>query len=128
MVVDDNKEIIMYIKNSLQLKFEVISAKNGEEGLKKAIRSIPNIILCDINMPVMDGIELTKRIKGNELTNHIPVILLTAYTSEESQIDAYSYGADGKEKYGKNSNKKQYTIMYWKTTLKIYRMILFSRL
>lgn len=94
LVVDDNKEIIMYIKNSLQLKFEVISAKNGEEGLKKAIRSIPNIILCDINMPVMDGIELTKRIKGNELTNHIPVILLTAYTSEESQIDAYSYGAD----------------------------------
>ena len=94
LVVDDNKEIIMYIKNSLQLKFEVISASNGEEGLKKAIRSIPSIILCDINMPVMDGIELTKKIKGNELTNHIPVILLTAYTSEEDQIDAYSYGAD----------------------------------
>jgi len=94
LVVEDNKEIIMYIKNCLQLTYEVIMANNGQNGLEKAIKTMPNIIFCDINMPVMNGIELTKRLKKNELTNHIPVILLTANTSEESQLEAFSCGAD----------------------------------
>lgn len=94
LVVEDNKEIIMYIRNSLQLHYEVITACQGQDGLEKAIRTMPNIILCDINMPVMDGMELTSRLKKNELTNHIPVILLTAYASDELQLEAYSCGAD----------------------------------
>ncbi|MEI6751975.1 MAG: ATP-binding protein [Paludibacter sp.] len=94
LVIEDNFELRDYIFNFLSDHYNVLVAENGAEGLKMAIEHIPDIIISDIMMPVMDGIEFTENCKNNVNTSHIPVILLTAKASEESQIEGLSYGAD----------------------------------
>lgn len=94
LVVEDNFELRDYITNLLSEQCKVMVAENGEEGLAIATNYIPDIIISDIMMPVMDGIALTKQSKNNIITSHIPVILLTAKVNEESQIEGLSYGAD----------------------------------
>ena len=94
LVVEDNFELRDYITNLFSEHCKVLVAKNGDEGLKIATSHIPDIIISDIMMPVMDGIEFTKECKNNIITSHIPIILLTAKVNQESQIEGLIYGAD----------------------------------
>jgi signal transduction histidine kinase/ligand-binding sensor domain-containing protein/DNA-binding response OmpR family regulator len=94
LVVEDNADVRRYIKNSLNDHFRVEEAVNGEQGIKKAVEIIPDLIISDIMMPKMDGNELTRRIKEDERTSHIPVVLLTARVDQESKILGLENGAD----------------------------------
>ena len=94
LVVDDNEDIREYISLNFASQYCVQTAKDGLEGFNKAVESIPDIIVSDIMMPGVDGIEFCRRIKTDEHTSHIPVILLTARQSDESRIEGYETGAD----------------------------------
>ncbi len=94
LIVEDNKEVRAFIKMSIQHTYKIIEAVNGKEGIDKAIEFVPDIILSDIRMPVMDGIELCNILKHDERTSHIPIILLTADTAEENELKGLESGAD----------------------------------
>ncbi len=93
LVVEDDLDIRTYISQSLAEKFRVIEAANGEEGLAKAIKMIPDLILSDTLMPIMDGIEFCKKVKDHEKTSHIPFLFLSAWTSDEFKLKGLSIGA-----------------------------------
>lgn len=95
LVVDDNPDIRTFIVRALSSTFKVVEASDGKEGLEKACDLIPNIILTDVIMPVMDGIELCNQLKNRNDTSHIPIIMLTAKSSSESEIEGLKIGADG---------------------------------
>src|SRR5690606_34581438 len=84
LIIDDNPQILEYLDNLLNEKYDIIYASNGQEGLEKATRYIPDLIISDIMMPEKDGIELCGVLKENQGTTHIPVILLSAKDSAES--------------------------------------------
>ena len=94
LVVEDNDDIREYITTSFSNDYRILSANNGKEGLEQAQHHIPDIIISDIMMPVMDGIELCKLIKEDVRTSHIPVILLTAKDSIQDKEEGYESGAD----------------------------------
>ena len=94
LVVDDDHEIIEYIKDSLSKTYTVLTAENGKIGLKVAEKETPDIIISDVMMPIMDGIEMCKLLKQDVRTSHIPVILLTAKGSQLDQQLGYDAGAD----------------------------------
>lgn len=94
LVVEDNLEIQTYIKESLEANYQVITAHNGQEGLRKAQELLPHIIVSDVMMPLMDGMQFCKEIKENICTSHIPVILLTAKDSLKDKEEGYESGAD----------------------------------
>ncbi|MDR0505894.1 MAG: substrate-binding domain-containing protein [Dysgonamonadaceae bacterium] len=94
LVIDDNPDIRSYIKTVLQNQYSIIEAKDGAEGLRKAFKYIPDLIVSDVMMPPPDGIELCRRLKSELSTNHIPVILLTAYSLDEQKITGFESGAD----------------------------------
>lgn len=94
LVIDDNADICAYATVLLNSEYDVIVASNGEEGLKKAIREVPDIVVCDVMMPGMDGLECCKRLKNDGITSHIPIILLTAKTLDEYRVEGYMYGVD----------------------------------
>ena len=94
LVVEDNLDMQKFLYNELSESFNVILAQNGEEGLMISKENLPDLIVSDIMMPEMDGLELCKLIKGNEITSHIPVILLTAKSGTESEISGLEMGAD----------------------------------
>ncbi len=94
LVVEDNADLQAFLKSQLTQLYRVEVAENGEEGLAKALELQPDLILSDIMMPKMDGIQLLDQLKNNLVTSHIPVILLTAKSAVESQIEALDYGAD----------------------------------
>jgi len=94
LVVEDNTEIRRYIANSLSDDYQIIKASDGKIGCEKAFEHIPNLIITDIMMPVMDGTELCRRIKQDIRTSHIPVIMLTAKDTQENQKEGYEVGAD----------------------------------
>lgn len=94
LIVEDDADISEYIRSSLADVYEVVIAKDGKEGWELAQIRIPNAIVSDIMMPVMDGIELCKRIKEDMRTSHIPVILLTAKDSMQDKEEGYASGAD----------------------------------
>jgi len=94
LVVDDDAEIIEYIKDSLSDTYTILSAENGKVGFDKACEEIPDIIISDIMMPIMDGIEMCKQMKNDVRTSHIPVVLLTAKGSLHDQKLGYDAGAD----------------------------------
>ncbi|TMM56774.1 response regulator [Maribacter algarum] len=94
LVVDDNPDIRSFIKNMLEDQYTIYEAENGKEGLEKAISIVPNIILTDVVMPVMDGLELCEKIKTKTATSHIPVIMITAKSSQESEVEGLQNGAD----------------------------------
>ena len=94
LVIEDNREISEYIAHSLQGQYNILQAHDGREGLEMAKQQGPDLIICDIMMPVMDGITLTGILKGNLATSHIPVIILTAKTSKEDQQKCYECGAE----------------------------------
>jgi signal transduction histidine kinase/DNA-binding response OmpR family regulator len=94
LIVEDNSDLLMVITDILGKYYNIISANNGQEGLAVAIRKLPDLILSDILMPVMDGMKMCIEIKENPLTCHIPVILLTAIDSEDNMIKGFNIGAD----------------------------------
>jgi CheY-like chemotaxis protein/AraC-like DNA-binding protein len=94
LVVDDNPAIQSYLKLVLQPHFRLLIAKNGQEGLDIAIQEIPDLILTDVMMPVMDGIEMTNRLKSHQLTSHIPVVMLSAKNEIADRIKGQEQGAD----------------------------------
>ncbi|MGB5666440.1 MAG: response regulator, partial [Maribacter sp.] len=94
LIVDDNADIRIFIKQVLQDNYSIYEAENGKQGLEVATKVMPNIILCDVLMPIMDGIEFCDQIKNKEETSHIPVIMLTAKSSEESKLRGLKSGAD----------------------------------
>ena len=94
LIVEDNFEIIYYLKNILKNEFEIKSIANGKEGLEKIKEFHPDLIISDVMMPVMDGIEFTRKIKENIETSHIPVIMLTAKSTVEDQIIGVESGAE----------------------------------
>jgi len=94
LVVEDNADVREFIKDSLGNEFQIEEAANGEQGVRKAEQIIPDLIISDIMMPKMDGNELTRRIKNDERTSHIPIILLTAKSEQESKLEGLETGAD----------------------------------
>ena len=94
LLVEDNPEIRNYLGENLQADYSIEEAGDGSEGLKKALANPPDLILADISMPVMDGIEMCAKLKTDIKTSHIPVILLTARTSLIFKIDGLETGAD----------------------------------
>lgn len=94
LIIEDNDDIREYIATSFSSNYRIITAANGKEGVKQALKCIPDIIISDIMMPVMDGIELCKTIKEDIRTSHIPIILLTAKDSIQDKEEGYESGAD----------------------------------
>jgi len=94
LIVDDNEDLRSYIKSNLSEHYRIEVAASGHEGYQKALESIPDLILSDIMMRDGDGLELCEKIKNNEKTSHIPVILLTARDTDESKMEGYQSGAD----------------------------------
>ena len=94
LVIDDNKDIRTYLNSLLSDNYEIIEAENGEVGLKLALSKIPDLIISDIMMPVMDGIELCSKLKKELSTSHIPIILLTARNSTLFEVSGFESGAD----------------------------------
>lgn len=95
LVIDDNKDIQRLVGQLLDESYNIITASNGPEGITKSAKYIPDLIICDVMMPVMDGLECCKRIKNEMLTSHIPVLMLTACSMDEQRIQGYDSGADG---------------------------------
>ena len=94
MIADDNPDIILFLKENFVSSFNVITAQNGLEALDRCNEYLPDLIISDIMMPEMDGLELCKRLKGDIQTSHIPVILLTARTSDIFKKEGFETGAD----------------------------------
>lgn len=94
LIVDDHPTIQSYLKSVLQPYFQLIVAKNGLEGLKIAIEEIPDLILTDAMMPVMDGVEMTAKLKSNPLTSHIPVVMLSAKHEVQDRLKGQQHGVD----------------------------------
>lgn len=94
LIVEDNVDIGNYIAELLSDEFTILQAYNGKEGLEIALEKSPDLIISDVMMPVMDGIELTHNLKSNVSTSHIPVILLTARASFMNKMEGFETGAD----------------------------------
>jgi DNA-binding response OmpR family regulator len=94
LVVDDNAELREFICQRLTNSFTVIEADNGQSGYVSAIKNLPDIIISDITMPVMSGLELTKKIKSHPEIKHIPILLLSAQTMKRDIVQGFASGAD----------------------------------
>lgn len=94
LIVEDNADVAAYIGKRLGEKYNVVYAKNGEDGLAIAREQLPDAIVTDLMMPQMDGVELTSRIRNDELTSHIPVIVVTAKVTEKDRLEGLRAGAD----------------------------------
>ena len=93
-MVDDNADLRSFIGTLLEGEYRILTACNGEEGLEKASRELPDLVVSDVMMPVMSGLELCSALKGQLATSHIPVILLTAKSLEDQRAQGYDSGAD----------------------------------
>lgn len=94
LIVEDNPEIRNYISEELQDNFTIYTAENGKIGMDKALNILPDLIISDIMMPVMNGLEMCHEIKSLEKTSHIPIIIITAKAGHESKMDGLKIGAD----------------------------------
>ena len=93
-MIDDNQDVRNYVKLLLQTQYTVIEAADGQEGIKQAMKYVPDAIICDVMMPIMDGMECCRRLKSEIQTSHIPIMMLTAYAMDEQKIQGYECGAD----------------------------------
>lgn len=94
LVIDDNNDIRQYLRTLLQDDFYVFEASDGKEGLEVALKEVPDLVICDVMMPVMNGLEFTEQLKTQSITSHIPVIMLTAKNLDEHRAEGYEHGAD----------------------------------
>jgi len=94
LLVEDNEDFRFYLKDNLKLSYKIIEASNGKEGWQKALALHPHLVVSDISMPEMNGIELCEKLKSDRRTRHIPVILLTALTAEDDQLKGLETGAN----------------------------------
>ncbi|MBN2212883.1 MAG: response regulator [Bacteroidales bacterium] len=94
LLVEDNEDFLFYLKDNLKFSYTIIVASNGREGLELAQKRLPDLIVSDIMMPEVDGLELCKIIKSDKNTSHIPVILLTGRSSSKTRVEGFEYGAD----------------------------------
>ena len=94
LIVEDNHDMRLFLSEQLSVEYHVLIATDGEKGLELALQEIPDMIISDVMMPHKDGFELTKDLKSNDLTKNIPIILLTAKSSDESLISGSEVGAD----------------------------------
>ena len=94
LIVDDNADIRAYLRSILQGKYSVLEAEDGKSGLDLAREHVPDLIVSDVMMPVMNGLEFCQQVKKDLISSHIPVILLTARALEKHQIEGYESGAD----------------------------------
>ena len=94
LIVEDDKDIREFISSIFENNYKIVEAHNGKVGIKKAFKHIPDIIISDIMMPKVDGIELCNVLKTDEKTSHIPIILLTAKTGDQNEITGLKTGAD----------------------------------
>lgn len=95
LVIDDNKDIQKLIGELLGADYNIINASNGKEGVRMAAKYVPDLIVCDVMMPVMDGLECCRYLKNEVSTSHIPVLMLTACSLDEQRVQGYDSGADG---------------------------------
>jgi signal transduction histidine kinase/DNA-binding response OmpR family regulator len=146
LLVEDDVDILNYVDSELSSKYRIHRANNGKEGLSKALKYVPDIIISDIVMPEMDGLTLCKVLKSNDKTCHIPIILLTAKTNVEQRIEGIEMGADSyipkpfnlkhletriekllelrrklKEKYGTDINREEAEIKVVSSDEKLFR-------
>ena len=94
LVIEDNRDIAAYIGSQFTGKYSVCYAANGREGLDKALDLVPDLIITDLMMPGMDGLEVCRQVRGNEIIDHIPIIVVTAKVTEEERIRGIEAGAD----------------------------------
>lgn len=94
LVIDDNADVREMMRTLLGDKYKVITASDGQEGLRRAMMTVPNVIVCDVMMPVMDGLECCRRLKAEMCTSHIPVMMLTACSLDEQRVQGHREGAD----------------------------------
>ena len=94
LIIDDNADVRNYVKSLLREEYTVIEAPDGRAGLKKAMKYVPDAIVCDVMMPMMDGLECCRKLKMELQTSHIPVMLLTACSLDEQRIQGFECGAD----------------------------------
>ncbi len=94
LIVDDNKDILLFLSTLLENEYDLIFAENGTEGINKAIKYVPDLVLSDVMMPIENGINLCKTLKKEQTTSHIPIVLLTAAGSIDRMNQGYEEGAD----------------------------------
>ena len=95
LVVDDHESIRDYVSQLLtDANYKAFTAADGEAGWQQALRLVPDLVVCDVSMPILGGLELCKRLKTHEITSHIPVILLTANALDDQRAEGYEHGAD----------------------------------
>lgn len=94
LIIDDNNGMRAYLRSILKDRYNVSEAADGSQGLEKARHEVPKLIVCDVMMPVMDGLEFTRQLKEDIATSHIPVVLLTARSLPEQREKGYETGAD----------------------------------
>ncbi|TCC91791.1 hybrid sensor histidine kinase/response regulator [Pedobacter frigiditerrae] len=94
LLIEDNEDFRFYLKDNLKEYFHIYEAANGKEGWQRLLSAHPNLVVSDISMPELNGIDLCKKIKEDKRTAHIPVILLTALTTEETQLAGLQIGAN----------------------------------
>jgi len=95
LVVDDNADIRYYLRTCLSDRYEVLEAKDGQEGLTIAQDHIPDLIVCDLVMPILDGWGMLEALRTDSRTDHIPVLMLTARVEDENRLATFAKGADG---------------------------------
>ncbi|MDF9831071.1 two-component regulator propeller domain-containing protein [Parabacteroides sp. PF5-6] len=94
LIIDDNEDFCLFLSGVLNEQYQVLQAADGEAGLERAFQEIPEIVVTDVMMPKMDGLEVCKRLKNDIRTSHIPVILLTSKSGDESKLEGLNVGAD----------------------------------
>ncbi len=94
LIVEDNADMATYISSCLSESYQITHALDGSKGLEKAIEQIPDLIITDVMMPIMDGFEMTQKIQHNQATNHIPIIMLTSKAMQEDKIAGLESGAE----------------------------------
>lgn len=94
LLVEDNSELRMFLRSIFASEYRIVEAVDGMQGYDKALKYLPDIIISDVMMPVKDGITMTRELRGEMTTSHIPIVLLTAKTSIESKLEGLEYGAD----------------------------------